>query len=100
MDQDSEPCAVCGSQDRTRSIAVESREIRLCRAHAAIVANNKPRTFEALRDLFRPRCGITTLADRRSPVSRRDPLLQDRRFFPRPEGRRFNAGRRITDPSE
>ena len=54
-------------------------------------------TWEQLRDLMRPRCGLTTLADRRSPLPRRDTEGGDRRFFPRPEGRRKKAGRRITD---
>ena len=34
------------------------------------------------------------------PVERRldaDRRHEERRFFPRPEGRRYNAGRRITD---
>ena len=98
MDQDSEACAVCGQEDQTRRVVVESRGIWLCRDHASIVSKHKPRTFEALRDLFRPRCGITTLADRRSPIQRRDTLIPDRRFFPRPEGRRAKTGRRVTDP--
>lgn len=100
MDQDSEACAVCGQDQETHWIVVESRGVWLCTNHASVVRKHKPRTFEAMRDLFRPRCGIVTLADRRSPVPRRDPFLPDRRFFPRPEGRRASAGRRVTDSEE
>jgi len=97
MDPKSQECAVCGLADHSRRFVVEHHEVVLCGAHAALVARNKPKTWEQLRELMRPRCGVTTLADRRSPLPRRDGAAGDRRFFPRPEGRRKTPGRRITD---
>ena len=90
-------CVVCGETDQMRRWVVQGRGVVLCQAHGAMVARARPKTIEQLQELFRPRCGLTTLADRRSPIARRDPELGDRRFFPRPEGRRKGAGRRVTD---
>lgn len=42
--------------------------------------------------------GATSDAERRTGEDRREAL--DRRFFPRPEGRRKSGGRRATDRSE
>jgi hypothetical protein len=97
MEPKCQPCAVCGDAKHPREFVVEGHAVVLCRAHAAIVARGKPSSWQELRDLLRPRCGLSTLADRRSPLSRRDQHLGDRRFFPRPEGRRKKPGRRITD---
>lgn len=97
MDRKSPACELCGDADHARRFVIEHRAVVLCAAHAAIVVRGKPKTWEQLRDLLRPRCGLTTLADRRSPLPRRDTVQADRRFFPRPEGRRLRAGRRVTD---
>jgi hypothetical protein len=90
-------CAVCGEAEHPRRFVVQGRPVVLCGVHAAMLTRARPKTLEQLQELFRPRCGITTLADRRSPIPRRAPEPVDRRFFPRPEGRRKKAGRRITD---
>jgi hypothetical protein len=97
MDRKSHACAVCGDPDHARRFVIQEHEVVLCGAHAALVVRAKPKTWEQLRELMRPRCGLTTLADRRSPLPRRDAALADRRFFPRPEGRRSKPGRRVTD---
>ena len=95
MEPKCQSCVVCGDEERPRTLTVEGHAVVLCRAHAAVVTRNKPSTFEQLRHLFRPKCGLTTLADRRSAVGRR--LDEDRRIFSRPEGRRKGEGRRVTD---
>jgi len=98
MDASAPSCPVCGESDRkkVRKVVVEGREIYLCRTHAGVVVRAKPQSFEQLRGLFRDE----QTGDRRSCVPRRDSGRPDRRFFPRPEGRRASGGRRATDPQE
>jgi hypothetical protein len=77
-------------------VVVEGRAVRLCRAHAAVVASAMPRTFDELRALFREQPSESSPWGRRSKLERR--ASDDRRAFPpRPEGRRMTGGRRASD---
>jgi hypothetical protein len=84
-----ETSAEAGDGGRTRRLVVEGRGVRLCATHAAIVTERRPSTWEALRALFVPP------GERRSLLGRR--AGEERRVFPRPEGRRKGAGRRASD---
>jgi hypothetical protein len=56
----------------------------------------------AIKTLFMKRVarsGKKSQTERRSVNDRRD-VAGERRSFPRPEGRRMNAGRRVTDPQD
>jgi hypothetical protein len=105
-----EGCAVCGGQAtqgaRMSRVVIEGRALELCRTHTATVVAAMPETFEDLRTLFVGACslgevgdapsGRSALANRRSPIERRE--SDDRRVFPpRPEGRRLGGGRRAGD---
>jgi hypothetical protein len=94
-------CPICGpSADGQKGrgayseVTIEGQTIVLCRSHAALVAADMPATWDELREMF------VSVSDRRSPIPRRNGPWTDRRFFPRPEGRRQGAGRRTTDPIE
>jgi hypothetical protein len=86
-------------------VVIEGRALELCRSHAATVVAAMPETFDDLRELFVGAAldlGVplrrTPVAERRSPITRRAAVADDRRVFPpRPEGRRHNAGRRAGD---
>lgn len=97
--RDEMPCAVCGSitaSGKLSRVVVEGHAVRLCRAHAAVVASSMPRTFDELRALFREQPDEQSPWGRRSLLERRD--TDDRRAFPpRPEGRRMTGGRRSSD---
>jgi hypothetical protein len=86
-------CEVCQALGRQRGdqplrrIAVDGRIVALCREHAECA---KVETLDELRARFPESSGARSLIDRRSPL--------DRRVFPaRPEGRRCNDGRRVSD---
>jgi hypothetical protein len=97
MIQVHEGCAVCGCASGRAcmsAVVIEGRSLALCRAHAAVVVEAMPETFEDLRALFE---GAGQLDACRSPLDRRSGV--DRRVFPpRPEGRRMGGGRREGDP--
>jgi hypothetical protein len=86
-----EGCLVCRSRRRLVTIVIDERRMHLCLAHAAVALAGGPRALASLAEL-------SSLA---GPERRRagDRRRRDRRFFPRPETRRYNDGRRSTDPS-
>lgn len=76
---------------RVRNLLFDERIVVLCDVHAAEVKLEGISSLDQLRAHFREGDG------RRSLVSRRGAL--DRRAFPpRPEGRRRDDGRRVSDP--
>lgn len=91
-------CEICEAGSDTapagklRRLLVGDRIVALCMRHAEAAEAFEATTIEQLRALFREDGGRRSLLDRRSPL--------DRRVFPaRPEGRRGNAGRRVSDES-
>src|SRR5689334_20853048 len=104
MTDPTDACAVCGAYESHGTgmsrVVIEGRALCLCRPHAATVVREMPATFDEMRELFiGAYMDVNALDERRSPITRRDPL--DRRVFPpRPEGRRLASGRRASDPWE
>ncbi|MCC6523682.1 MAG: hypothetical protein IT373_13585 [Polyangiaceae bacterium] len=72
-----------------KSVRVEGERVELCVGHARALALGTPAT-RALLD-----AAVAALPERRRVADRR--AGDDRRTFPRPEGRRMSDGRRATD---
>jgi hypothetical protein len=93
-------CEICASRQgnspsqtspgKVRRVLVEERIVSLCDHHAARLRMTGTSSLRDLYALFPEADGRRTLVSRRAPL--------DRRVFPaRPEGRRHNAGRRVSD---
>ena len=84
-------CAVCPETDDLTGVIVAGTEILLCEKHIVKLGDTSPSSFDDLTEFF-----AALGSDRRSEPNRR---TEDRRAFPpRPEGRRYNMGRRDDDP--
>jgi hypothetical protein len=97
------PCVVCAARgkstrpapDKVSRVTIQKKTLLMCREHAGLVAIKMPRTWDDLRTMF------SVPPDRRSPIVRRGPVVEDRRVFPpRPEGRRAKNGRRQSDAAD
>ncbi|MEQ9318071.1 MAG: hypothetical protein RIF41_02890 [Polyangiaceae bacterium] len=83
-------CFVCGRNDTLVAVRVDDGTRPLCASHHAALGADADRTFpDEAALLSHP--GL----DRRDEGERR---AQERRMFPRPEGRRRDRGRRADDP--
>ena len=80
-------CVVCAEPKELQSVEVGGREVLLCEEHGTDISARE--SFIDLRSLFG-----ALRRDRRSGSDRRQ---RDRRAFPRPETRRYDAGRRAAD---
>jgi hypothetical protein len=84
-------CAICGGRDGgIVRLELADRIIPVCRADALRARQAGADSAEALRELFTEADGRRALLPRRAPDERR-------MFPPRPEGRRYAAGRRGSD---
>jgi hypothetical protein len=85
-------CAVCASETDLEGVVAAGRPLHLCRTHADAFAQAAPSSADELAGFFEALDSDTQRgADRRH---------RERRFFPRPEGRRHNHGRRADDPRD
>jgi ribosome-binding protein aMBF1 (putative translation factor) len=89
-------CLICGSDGDLHGVVIEGRQILLCEAHrdSADSAASSSATSSPAEALAR--LGTQPGVDRRRRGDRRQ---RERRMFPRPEGRRLGAGRRVEDPT-
>jgi hypothetical protein len=83
-------CALCAKTDDLRAIVVAAEPLHLCAGHAIGLGEVSAAAYADLAMFFAELGG-----DRRQVSDRR---VDDRRFFPRPETRRSNQGRRLSDP--
>jgi hypothetical protein len=81
-------CAICHSHAQLSEVVVAGKPTLLCGAHREAVGDAA--SFE---DLAAALAAIDRRAEARS-----DRREQERRMFPRPEGRRMGGGRRDGDP--
>ena len=83
-------CLICGGRDDLMEICVDETTEHLCAEHRAALGADGRRVFTERNALL-----SHPALDRRGGADRR---TQERRMFPRPEGRRLGLGRRATDP--
>jgi hypothetical protein len=90
-------CEICESASpgvpearKLQRFLIESRVIALCAEHAYAFRERRPETLAGVAELFREAGGKRSFLSRRSPIERRQ-------FPMRPEGRRHNGGRRVSD---
>ena len=84
-------CLFCGEKEDLVAVPVDDAPAHLCAAHHAALGADADRTFTDRDELL-----SHPALDRRAGDDRRG---QERRMFPRPEGRRLGLGRRASDPT-
>lgn len=83
-------CLICGERDDLSTVRVDGATEPLCADHHAALGADAEREFVDRDELL-----AHPSLDRRDGPDRRG---QERRMFPRPEGRRLGRGRRADDP--